>query len=453
MVPVVDTRDGEGRGQLADRSSVPGGKPIVMEERDDVLPGQFLEEEDEHGALVIPPAPEGETIGGRDTGRLEQLGTAPLSLGLGLAGGKLGNVGGVEDAPGLEHDGQATSIGERQIADRGVTTIVRLDDLEVLVGPGGDGVPQQVSARAITVTRAHEPSLLGQQSRHADRVLGQAQFDTIDSASDDRGMVSPTSEPLPLSVAIICMNSERTIGRTLESVAGLASEIVCIDSGSTDTTPDICRRFGAVFEHQAWLGHIKQKQVAIDRCTQPWVLCLDSDESLEPPLRESLRAVLTGEPSHDGYEVNRKVFYKGRMLHHAWQPEWRLRLVRRGRARWGGYDPHDKLELTEGRARAGRLAGDLRHDSFIDMIDYLSKQISLSRKAAESYRRLGRRTGALHLVTSPTSAWLKQMVLKSAWRDGWRGWAAASGTAVAALMKHLILLEETRFEQTEPRDG
>jgi glycosyltransferase involved in cell wall biosynthesis len=266
-------------------------------------------------------------------------------------------------------------------------------------------------------------------------------------------MASPSLEPLPLSVAIICMNSERTIERTLESVAGLASEIVCIDSGSTDSTPDICRRAGVVFEHQAWLGHIKQKQVALGRCTQPWILCLDSDESLEPTLRASLRETLEAESPHDGYEVNRKVFYKGRMLHHAWQPEWRLRLVRRGRARWGGYDPHDKLELTEPGATAGRLAGDLRHDSFIDMIDYLTKQIALSRKAAESYRRLGRRTGPIHLVTSPSSAWLKQMVMKGAWRDGWRGWAAASGTAVAALMKHLILLEETRFEKAEQRDG
>ncbi|MCK4871747.1 MAG: glycosyltransferase family 2 protein [Phycisphaerales bacterium] len=255
---------------------------------------------------------------------------------------------------------------------------------------------------------------------------------------------------LPLSVAIICMNSERTIGRTLASVAPLASEIICLDSGSTDATLDICRRHGAVCEHQSWRGHIKQKQSALDRCTQPWIVCLDSDESLEPALAASLREVIErDDPEVRGYELNRKVWYAGRLLDHAWQPEWRLRLVRQGVAVWGGRDPHDKLEMIERAAKIGRLRGDLRHDSFADIADYLSKQVAHSRTAAANGMAAGQRAGSLRLVTSPCAAWCKQMIVKRAWRDGWRGWAAASATAAASLMKHLILLEQT----CDHRDG
>ncbi len=241
------------------------------------------------------------------------------------------------------------------------------------------------------------------------------------------------------------MNSERTIERTLASAADLAAEIVCIDSGSTDSTLDICRRYGAVCEHQDWLGHIRQKQLAMDRCSQPWVLSLDSDESIGPGMHDAIAAAIQADESEvGGYWLNRKVFYRGKFLDHAWQPEYRLRLVRAGAAQWGGIDPHDQLLMNDPHVRTRKLPGVLRHDSFQDMAEYLRKQIALSRAGAEAYRQLGRRTSPLHLVTSPCAAWCKQMIVKSAWLDGWHGWVAASATAAAALMKHLILLEQTR---------
>lgn len=251
--------------------------------------------------------------------------------------------------------------------------------------------------------------------------------------------------PLPLSVAIVCKNSERTIERTLASVAGLAAEIICLDSGSTDATLEICRRHGARCEHQDWLGHIRQKQLAMDRCAQPWILSLDGDESLGPNLREAISEALRRDDAEiSGYWLNRKVFYRGAFLNYAWQPEYRLRLVRRGAATWGGVDPHDRLIMNDPAAGTGKLPGVLRHDSFHNMEEYLRKQIELSRAGAEAYRRLGKRTSPLRLVVSPCSAWCRQMIFKSAWRDGWRGFIAASATAAAAVMKHLILLEQSR---------
>src|SRR5690606_6114450 len=116
--------------------------------------------------------------------------------------------------------------------------------------------------------------------------------------------------------------------RTLESVRGLARRIVVVDSGSTDRTPEIVGRFGAEWIPHAWEGHVRQRQFALDQCSAPWVLCLDSDESLEPELYNAIRAVAERKPDRwAGYKVNRRVFFQGRWLRHAWQPEWRLRLV------------------------------------------------------------------------------------------------------------------------------
>lgn len=259
-----------------------------------------------------------------------------------------------------------------------------------------------------------------------------------------------------LSVAVVCRNNEATIGRTLESVAGLAAEVVAVDSGSTDGTIALLEHYGARIVHSEWLGHVRTKQRALDACSLDWTLCLDSDESLEPDLRAALAAFLPhAPPGVAGARVNRKVWYLGGFLEHVWQPEWRLRLVRRGCARWGGLDPHDKLELLPAdphaptaslRAAERRvvdLPGTLRHDSFTTIGEHLGKQVAHARVAAASLAATGQRGRIVDLVCSPIGAFLKQIVVKSGWRDGPRGWVAAASAAAGTLMKHAILIEST----------
>ncbi len=251
-----------------------------------------------------------------------------------------------------------------------------------------------------------------------------------------------------LSVSIVCMDNIATIGRCVESVRGIADEVVAVDSGSSDGTIEVLEEAGARVIRQPWLGFVKQKQFAFDRCGRAWVLHLDSDESLEPELAASVRRAVEADPDGKGevgaYEVNRKVWWAGGFLHHAWQPEWRVRLVQRRRARWAGYDPHDRMEPTEAGVRTAKLAGDMRHDSIERFTSFLAKQAQHAEVGAASYDEMGRRAKVSKLVTSPVGAWTKQMVLRGAWRDGWRGWCAAGATAAGAFMKHAALLERQR---------
>lgn len=264
---------------------------------------------------------------------------------------------------------------------------------------------------------------------------------------------SPASTPLPLSVAIVCKNSASTIGRTLDSVKGLAAEIVAIDSGSTDATIPMLEAVGARVIRSEWLGHVKTKQKALEAAGagegseggQSWVLSLDSDESPEPALVASIReAVMRNDPNVDGYTLNRKVFYDGRFLNYAWQPERRLRLVRAGKARWQGIDPHDQLALIDASKTPGRLDGDLRHDSFQTFEEQLRKQVGYAKLMATELVRLGDKGSYWRLATSPPGAFFKQLVMKQAWRDGWPGWLAAAATAQQALMKHAMIIELAR---------
>lgn len=260
-----------------------------------------------------------------------------------------------------------------------------------------------------------------------------------------------------LSIAIVCKNNEPTIARVLERASGVVAalraagkdaEIVALDSGSTDGTLALLERHGAVIHHVEWKGHIATKQRALECCAGEWIIHLDSDESPEPDAADALARFVLDPRGARAARVNRKVWYLGAWLEHTWQPEWRLRVVRgedvrAGLARWGGINPHDKLELVGAAAGAPvvNLPGAVRHESFADIADHLGKQVALARTSARSLHDLGRRGSRLRLVVSPASAFVKQLVLRQGFRDGWRGWAAAASSAVGAAMKHAILLE------------
>jgi len=253
--------------------------------------------------------------------------------------------------------------------------------------------------------------------------------------------------PLPLSVAIICRDSERTIGRCVASVRGLARQVVAVDSGSTDATVRLLRDAGAEIVEHEWLGFGPQKNLAMARCREAWTLFLDSDESVEPDLAGSIRRALTRDDAGVlGYEVNRRVVLAGRMLRYAWQPERRFRLVRTGAAMWTDARVHEALVPADPaeRRRVGRLAGTLRHDSIPTIAEHLARQAEYARLAGLDARARGERGSVASLIGSPVAAWAKQMLLRRAFLDGWRGWAAASISASASLMKHLAILDACR---------
>ena len=241
-----------------------------------------------------------------------------------------------------------------------------------------------------------------------------------------------------LTACYTCMNSMRTMPRSLESIAGLVDRILIVDSGSTDGTIEYCREHGAEVVHRDWTNYPEQKTLALERCADAsWVLNLDSDEYLDEALAADIRSVLA-DPADtiDGFELNRITLLHGRLLRRTFQPEWRLRLCRGGRGRINHGSPvHDRIDV-EGEVR--RLRGVLVHDSWVDATDMLARGVRYGALVADGYRGGGR---PINLVINPMSAFLKQLVLRRGFMDGWRGWIAAGGVASQALAKHLAIME------------
>ncbi|HSA09934.1 MAG TPA: glycosyltransferase family 2 protein [Candidatus Paceibacterota bacterium] len=244
---------------------------------------------------------------------------------------------------------------------------------------------------------------------------------------------------LPLSVALITLNEEANLPRCLESIRPLAAEIVVVDSGSTDRTEEIARHADAVFVSQTWQGFTRQKNSVLERCTQPWVLCLDADEAVSPELATAIRQVLAGKTAANGFRLNRRTSYLGDWIWHAWYPEWCLRLVRRETARWTGADPHPHLLVT---GDTEKLEGDLLHYSYANLQSHFERNIRYARTSADSLAQAGQRCRWYHLAISPWLALGKRLVLKQGFRDGWRGWVIAYSAFLGVLAKYAFLFEK-----------
>jgi hypothetical protein len=175
------------------------------------------------------------------------------------------------------------------------------------------------------------------------------------------------------------------------------------------------------------------------------VLFMDADEAVSAELAGALRELfMGGGPRCDGYFLNRRTWYLGAWIWHAWYPEWRLRLLRRGAGRWGGLEPHASLTVDGAAARLE--GGDLLHYSFRDLEDHLRRTIGYSRTMAESYAAQGKRFRWRYLLISPWVAVFKHLVLKQGWRDGWRGWLVSGIRGIDVFVKYAFLLEKERLE-------
>jgi glycosyltransferase involved in cell wall biosynthesis len=173
---------------------------------------------------------------------------------------------------------------------------------------------------------------------------------------------------LTLSVAIITKNEEANLPRTLASVRW-AEEIVIVDSGSTDRTAEIAREFGAKFFVEEWKGFGAQKNAAIARCTGDWVLALDADEEVSAELAEEIRGLPGGQPEYQEYFLPRRNFFLGRWIRHGgYYPDPKLRLFRRGSARFEERAVHETIRPA---GPAGRLHGDLIHHAYPTLDAYI----------------------------------------------------------------------------------
>ena len=242
-----------------------------------------------------------------------------------------------------------------------------------------------------------------------------------------------------LTVVIITFNEEKNIERCLSSVKKIADQILIVDSGSTDNTLTLAEGFGATVVHQPFLGYIEQKNFSLEAAPEGYLLSLDGDESLSPELEDAILTEKQKGFTGDLYMMNRRNWFIDRwIMHGTWYPDTKLRLIKKGAAKWGGLNPHDKLVPLNDQPPI-HLRGDILHHTFLTMDDYVHQINRFSTISAQAMYERGRRATILNILFNPFLAFIKSYLLAGGLRDGFVGYVIAKQTANLTFLKYAKL--------------
>lgn len=227
-----------------------------------------------------------------------------------------------------------------------------------------------------------------------------------------------TASRLPLSGVVITLNEADRIGRCLASLAGLCSELVVLDSGSTDATGEVAHACGARVVQQPWLGFAAQKNAAIAQATQPFVLLLDADEWLAPEGAGTIRALFADGAMEqaDVWRLHRRTHFLGTALNHGgWGREPVDRLFRPD-LRYRPANVHEALALDGRRVLA--LDARIEHDTARSDAEYAAKLKRYAQLWAQQRHAAGKRANAWSAPLHAGAHWVKNYVLRGGFVDG-----------------------------------
>jgi len=241
-----------------------------------------------------------------------------------------------------------------------------------------------------------------------------------------------------LSAYLIVKNEARDLPACLDSLKGLADEMVVVDDESSDRTADLARERGAKVFSRELDGFGSQKQYALERCSGDWAFSIDADERVTSDLAREISAVLaqTGGPA--GYAVPRRMYFLGKRLRFGGVGSDRVvRLFRRSQGRYRPLEIHEQVEVD---GAVGLLHGNLDHFSYATLDEYLEKIPTYTALAAEARWKAGKRFHGWHHFR-PAWELFSRVVLKGAWLDGQAGLIYAALSAHAAWLRSAKLWE------------
>jgi glycosyltransferase involved in cell wall biosynthesis len=217
-----------------------------------------------------------------------------------------------------------------------------------------------------------------------------------------------------------------------------ADEIIVVDSGSSDTTVEVCRELGAQVHVHDWPGFGIQKNRALSYATHEWIFSLDADERVTPELQSQLIKAMR-EDSEDGFFVPRLSQFCGRFIRHSgWYPDYVLRLFRKTKGRFSDDMVHERV-ILEGTA--GRLSSPLLHYSYLNEADVQRKTEQYARAGALQMFKNGKAATIADAPLRAGWAFVRTYFMRLGFLDGTAGFKIAQMNARTTYLKYMQLKE------------
>lgn len=223
-----------------------------------------------------------------------------------------------------------------------------------------------------------------------------------------------------LSAVVLTRNEERNIEECLRSLTW-ADALLVVDSNSTDRTVELARGAGAGVEQRAFVNYADQRNAALELANSDWVFFVDADERATPELASEVRSAVDS-LSIVGWWVPRRNMIWGKWIQHAgWYPDYQLRLLKRGSARYDLARPVHEVVILDGQE--GWLNNPLIHHNYETVGQFLRKQDAYATFEARILREKGIRPRPHSLVLQPLREFWRRYVSLQGYKDGGHGLA------------------------------
>ena len=241
-----------------------------------------------------------------------------------------------------------------------------------------------------------------------------------------------------ISAVVITFNEEKNIERCLQSLEGIADEVIVMDSLSSDRTVEICQKYGAIVYQEPWQGYSASKNKANAFASCSYILSLDADEALDESLRREI-ILLKNKGLKGVYSLNRLTNYCGKWVYHSgWYPDVKERLFPKEGTKWVGEFVHEELSFIENHDRT-LLKGHLLHYSYYSRIEHRQRADKYSILTAQKFYNQGKRASLLKPYFSGAARFISMFFLKKGFLDGVTGFQIAWISAQSNVLKYAEL--------------
>jgi len=247
-----------------------------------------------------------------------------------------------------------------------------------------------------------------------------------------------------LSCFLIVCNEGDRLDRCLEGLAGWVDQLVLLDSGSSDNTVEIAKRYSTEVHCTDWPGFGAQRNRALTYCQHEWVLNIDADEEVT----ESLKAEIDDFLNRDAIEetlvkIPWQTILFGKPVNFGRYASPQGKLFLKEGARFKDAAVHETLILPSEKVL--RLKAKLRHYSWRDYRHLQEKHVQYAALSAADKFKSGKRSSLPYATLRFFTDFTQQYLLRLGCLDGWRGFLLAIVLAQYAFNKYagLVVLQRT----------
>ncbi len=241
---------------------------------------------------------------------------------------------------------------------------------------------------------------------------------------------------------VITLNESKNIIQCIESLQQVCSEIIIVDSNSTDNTIELATSLGAKIITQSYLGDGFQKNVGLAHSTNDWVLSLDADERLTDDMVREIKAVDLTTTDFDAFAFRRRNYIGSRWIKQCgWYPDFCIRLYDSKKVKFSEVKQHASVQAKNPR----RVDADIIHNSFENIGQLFAKPgRNFSGRAAKIMYKKGKRANSFSPFLHGLNAFFRKYIFQRGCLGGVDGMTVALSSAVNSYLKYAKLLEYQR---------